>query len=166
MRIEIIICFTFAVSVLRGYSQMGGGAFVTLDKLTFAGFATPEATVQSVKWMSMNSSLAAVQNTCVPELRTNNQMSSEYFEGSKAYARQTFGGFQVLEKRTVGTNMVEMKILNVQLNGDTNAMKRATNFCIVTLVRVGSDWKFSKDTRKYDPAWDNEKEDANTGANK
>jgi hypothetical protein len=157
MRIIISICFTFVMCV-QAYSETVTGDFITLEKLRFVGFATPEATVQSVKWMSMNSSFEAVQNTCLPEVRTNNQMSAKYFEESKEYTRRSFGGFQVLEKRTVGTNSVEMKILNVVLNRENSELKRATNFCIVTLASVGGEWKFAKDTRKYDAAWDKKKE--------
>lgn len=153
MRIITLICLTFIFGH-RGYSELAVGDFITLDKLKFVGFATPEATVQSVKWMSMNSNLEAIQNTCVAEARANNQMSAEYFEKSKDYIRLSFGGFQVLDKRTVGTNMVEMKISNVELKGENSELKRATNFYIVTLIRIGDEWKFAKDTRKYDAAWE------------
>lgn len=161
MRSIILICFTLVFGH-RGYSETAVSDFITLDKLKFVGFATPEATVESAKWMSMNSNFEAIQNTCVPEARTNNQMSAEYFERSKDYIRRNFGGFQILDKKTVGTNMVEMKISNVELKGENSGLKRATNFCIVTLIRIGAEWKFAKDTRKYDAAWDN-KGDAGTG---
>ena len=153
MRIIALVGLTLLFGV-QAYSQTAVGDFITLDKLKFVGFATPEATVQSVKWMSMNSNLEAVLNTCIPALRTNNHMSAEYFEGSKESTRQSFGGFQVLEKRTMGTNLVEMKIASVELKEVDSEMKRATNFGIVTLMRIGGDWKFAKDTRKYGVAWD------------
>lgn len=153
-RILLLLALIFTLSALRGYSQTEPGPFITLDRLAFMGFATPEATIQSVKWMSLNTNFQAMMDTCLPEVRTNNDMTPEYFEASKPYLRKLFGGFQIMAKKRVEPNLVQLKVLTVTSDDPTPTSHPQTNYYITTLVQVGADWKFAKETRKYTPAWD------------
>lgn len=158
MKKFFLILIAVACGACEGFSQVATNNYVASEKLTFKGFATPEDTVQSAIWMSMNTNREAILTTSLPELNATHEMSREYFESSKEYARKSFAGFQILTKKQIETNLVELTLLRDSLDVKAPRQILLREYYVVTLTKIGTDWKFAKDTRKLNNSWNQNRE--------
>ena len=123
--------------------------YVTREQLRFAGFATPENAFQSFSWAEANRDytnwLAALAPGLQEEELANPKSFEEFQHRSVRVAARTMG-MQVLAKKPIGTDRVELK---VRLDSEN-----AVRVLIFPMVAIGNEWRLGDDIQSYTQAWD------------
>ncbi len=121
------------------------GQYIARDQLTFAGFATPEATLQSFMWnMTINGDYEQLLSTLTPEGRAKkiaDPDDREEFKDAHKSRGPQFAGMQLLARKTVSDDRVELKW---KMDSQPNSgWKGGTT--IQAFVKTGEEWKILDD---------------------
>jgi RNA polymerase sigma factor (sigma-70 family) len=132
------------------------GQYITKDQLAFAGYATPEAAFQSIMWnMVVAGDYDRMLLAETPEERAakmNDPKDREQFEAAHKMAVPRFKGMQMLARKTLFEDRVELK---VKLDSDPYPdRKRASGIVTQTMVKMGEEWKSTGMTVEHDRTWD------------
>jgi RNA polymerase sigma factor (sigma-70 family) len=127
------------------------GSYISKDQLAFAGYATPEATIETTAWAAMKGTFEQLNEGLSPELLTNelqdtNALKSFYADRDEQAAQ--FKGIQILAKKTLAEDKVELKVK--EDDGATSQL------VVQPLVKIGDEWKFGGSTREYQDNWEND----------
>jgi len=123
------------------------GAYISKDQLAFVGFSTPEGCWESCIWAMCSGNYEAMTNSFSPEMQQefeNPQMKAEFEAMIKSNA-QNFGGMQVLARKEIAEDKVELKIL---------MRDKTDEISIEPMLKVGDDWKRHGSSRGYSPEWE------------
>lgn len=134
------------------------GSFVSKDQLVFAGYDTPEAGVQSFLWAMMKGGYDKVNEASGPVIRDNEEddrKGREAYEKGLPIAERAFKGFQILARKDVSEDQVELK-MKTQYHPVPERRGREEDVSIETLDRVNGEWKLNGGTRGYREEWDKE----------
>lgn len=135
------------------------GAYITKDELAFAGYGTPEKAIESFAWVLLNGTYEQLMESMPPGVRqeAERRYSSrgenleefvlEKLEALRAEEASQFQGMQVVERKVLADDKVELKIrLNIdpamsqlQPAGNSTPGVRVVS---ASMVRVGNEWKF------------------------
>jgi RNA polymerase sigma factor (sigma-70 family) len=130
------------------------GKYVTKDQLRFGGYGTPEAAQQSMLWAQMSKNYQTATNSWSPEmLKFILEDSQGEYEGSFSEGMWALTGMQVVARKTLSHDRVELKV-KVDIDHGPNQPRSAQDFNIDTLVKVGNEWKLGAMGREYTPDWD------------
>ena len=119
----------------------------------FAGFATPEATLQTVQWAAVNGDLETQAACCCPELQAVvRQQYAKNFAGQSSSEitahhnelMRNITGYRILARRTVSDNGV---VLAYHLDGNDYVGSKKWHTCYVE--KFGEEWKVA--VPKYTP---------------
>jgi hypothetical protein len=116
-------------------------AVVSRENWTFAGYATPEATLQSSFWALREGDLDAYLEAMTAENRMsvdaqiqNEEKTPEELAAEIKRSGASVEGFQILEQTAVTEESI---MLRVQMSGGGNAVHH------FMFTRVGNEWKMS-----------------------
>jgi RNA polymerase sigma factor (sigma-70 family) len=133
-----------------------GGISITRDQLANAGYATPEAALQTITWATMSGNLSAEQiaEGLSPELLNDKEAYKE-FEENRKESVSVFKSVDMLAKKTVDENKVEFKVaLNVDLG--PNAPAVPPSVMILPMTRVDGRWKLAGNPMECKQGWETE----------
>jgi RNA polymerase sigma factor (sigma-70 family) len=130
-------------AAVRTTNAAAAQTHLTRDAWTFAGYATPEATLQSVWWAQTHKDMKAFLNALAPEQRAQFEKmfagkTEDEIMAAKAdtYAEiQKVQGLRILKTKSVSDDQVAM---TVYYDG-------ADNWKNVQMKRFGNEWKISGD---------------------
>jgi hypothetical protein len=91
----------------------GSGRYISKDELQFVGYATPEAGFQSITWAMMKGTFEDAMAGLNPELRDkelSDPKSREQFEKGRQTMAPLFKGVQILARKNLGPDRVELKV--------------------------------------------------------
>jgi RNA polymerase sigma factor (sigma-70 family) len=128
------------------------GRFISSGELSFTGYSTPEAAMESIVWCMVAGSYDAFLTALNPEDRAdelNLPEGREFFEARQQQLASQFKGMQVSALKVLSDDEVELKVL---LDFGSQL------FYIQPLVRINEQWLLSNSTRDYDSDWDNDGE--------
>jgi len=137
----------------------GAGHYLDRKQLVFAGYATPEATLQSMFWAASNGDGDKLLACFSPEDQAaigkepNGRKKFDADVKKNAQA-QSIKGMQVMARKVLADDKVELK-LKLDIASPPKNGERDKGFAICPFVKIGGEWKISGDTKKYAPDWDN-----------
>ena len=136
------------------------GAYITKDQLAHVGYATPEAALQTITWAMMKASYEQVNEGLAPEELSSEAKDTkgrEGFEARRKVMAPLFKGFQVVAKKLLSDEKVELK---VKMDADPfpGQQHEVPPFMIQTMVKVGDAWKIGGSTRGHQETWDKDGE--------
>ncbi|MBI3417890.1 MAG: sigma-70 family RNA polymerase sigma factor [Verrucomicrobia bacterium] len=100
--------------------------------LTFAGYASPEATIESQYWAMSKGDLKSFLAGLTPDSqRQTEQMWSRLFQSGQV----ALGGFQILDKEAVSDNEVVLTVKPEKVN--------PVQLQYLVVQKIGAEWKFA-----------------------
>ncbi|GEM_PF-1030923 len=148
-----------ATAVASRDTSVAPGELVTKDNLAFAGYATPEAALQSVTWALMHGTYDQANYGLSPELlaqELKDPAEREHFPSKQSQMAQLWESMRIAARKTLDPARVELKVkLKYSLPiADQNAGVTPPDFFVQPMVRVNGEWKFGGSTREHRPEWD------------
>jgi len=136
------------------------GAYITKDQLAHVGYATPEAALQTITWAMMKASYEQVNEGLAPEelaSEAKDPKGREGFEARRKVMAPLFKGFQVVAKKLLSDEKVELK---VKMDADPfpGQQHEVPPFMIQPMIKVGDAWKLGGSTRGHQETWDKDGE--------
>jgi hypothetical protein len=137
----------------------GAGHFTAREQLAFAGYATPEATLQSMVWAAINGDGDKLFACFSPEAQAaigKEPNGRKNFDAGvkKSAQAQSIKGMQVTARKVLADDKVELKFkldfASPPKNGECDK-----GFAICPFVKIGGEWKLCVKTKNYTPDWDN-----------
>jgi RNA polymerase sigma factor (sigma-70 family) len=139
----------------KATAAVAPGKYISKEQLAFAGYATPEAALQSMTWAMISGNYESTIEGLSPELQAealNDPKDRETFETGLEKEMPLFKGMQIAARKVLGDEKVELK---VKMDADPHQDRpNTTEFMIQTMVKIGSEWKLGGSTREYHPNWD------------
>jgi RNA polymerase sigma factor (sigma-70 family) len=137
------------------------GAYITREHIAFVGYGTPEAALESMCWANLNGTYEDLVASLAPgaaaeELKDSRRRA--YFETVKGTLAQTYKGLQIVAKKLVAEDRVELKFKNDHDSSINQVadLQHILNCGIQTLVKVGAEWKLDGLPRSFDESWEAE----------
>ena len=135
------------------------GQFFGPGQLVDGGNTTPEAAWESRYWARAQGDYDAVMAATVPDAQATAKswMGDEatFGERSRKEFATSFQGFQILARKDLSADTVELKYRFSFADESANSTRQQTK--IVTMVKVNGAWLCSQ-TRSHDAAWDSASE--------
>ena len=136
--------------------DVGQGEYIPKDQLANLGYATPETALETITWAMMNGTYDQVIQGLSPELLANELKDTNapaQFAAHQQVAAPLFKGFQVVAKKFLTNNMVELKC---KMDADPlpGQTVQTPEFLIQPMVNVNNEWKLGGSTHDYQPSWD------------
>ncbi len=132
----------------------GPGRYISKEQMTFAGYATPDAALESTIWTMMNGTYEQVIASLGEDLlkhESEDPKGREDFETGRKMMFPAFKGMQVLARKTVREDRIELKVRMDA--GPLSNGEAMPPMMIQPMVKVGNEWKQSNG-REYEPEWD------------
>jgi RNA polymerase sigma factor (sigma-70 family) len=127
------------------------GVMIPKEEVVFAGYATPEAALQSITWAMMSGNYEVLMAAASPEIRAaeeKNPSSRKGFEAGRKKIEALFKGMQILARKTISEDRVELKIFN-----DYHPGEASSGVSYQPMIRVDGEWKLSGSTRGFPANW-------------
>ena len=137
--VAIMAAGTATVTIQRARAKAGASLF------TFAGYATPEASVQSMLWAGSRGDFKTFESACTPEQieRFDSKMAGKPDDEIK---RETIAwasaliGYKVSQKEVISDNEVHLHI-----HATPSAEGLHSGKVILVMKKIGNDWKQAGD---------------------
>ena len=133
------------------------GAYLVKNQFAYAGYATPEAALESMLWAYLNGDYDMVMSSVGPkdqaDLKKQFGGNPKRFQSQMRRASTQFKGVQILARKTVSTDRVELKFQIVTPGGGSGRV--TTNCMIQPMVKIGNEWKLvMNENTQYKTNWD------------
>lgn len=128
------------------------GSYIAKDQMTFAGYATPEAATESFVWTALHGTYEQFLETMSPEHsaeESKDPSSREKFETFQSNDAPLFKGIQILAKKVVAEDRVELKIMYFE-----GKSEKSEHCSIQPMGKIGSEWKRVGSTQGCEETWD------------
>jgi hypothetical protein len=133
-------------------------AYISKDQLAFVGYGTPEAALQSLTWAmtkgTYDQALAGLSPQ-VQEEESKDPTARQNFEESQKKSAALLKGMQILARKTLSDEKVELKI-RLDSDPDPNNPQATPGFLIQPMSKIGDEWKLGGSTHEYSSKWDEE----------
>ncbi len=132
------------------------GAYITKDQLAFAGYATPEAALQSAAWVMLVGTYDQVIEGLSPENRAEELKDSkgpEEFVATQKIMAPLFKGMQVIARKVLADDKVELKF-RTDTDPIPNSQVPMPPFSIQPMVRIGVEWRLDGSTQEWKENWE------------
>jgi outer membrane murein-binding lipoprotein Lpp len=132
--------------------------YILREQLAFAGYATPEAALESTTWAMMkgtyDQALAGLESEEMKR-EVQDSVSREQFETQRDTLAAALKGMQIVARKTLDGDRVELKF---KMDSDPlpNNQGDQPPLVIQPMLKVGDDWKLGGSTRPFEPEWDND----------
>lgn len=136
-------------------SALPPGRLISKDELVFVGRATPEETIQSMTWAAVKGTYEDTIANFSPELQQHlaDPKVREELEQERLSCQRCLQGLQILARKNLGEDSVELKVKVDQNMAEGEAAHRLPELSIVRMIKLGNEWKYHRVNR--DPqAWD------------
>jgi RNA polymerase sigma factor (sigma-70 family) len=139
--------------------------YIAKDKIAFAGRATPEAALETITWAHLNGTydqfIEALSSEMLAQEELKGTKRREMFETNKIKFAPFFNGVQILAKKVLTDDRVELKYKNdldpaVNQLLDMPKSGPLPQFIVQAMVKVGNDWKMDGLPRLNEESWDDE----------
>ena len=139
--------------------------YIAKDKIAFAGYATPEAALETITWAHLNGtydqSIEALSSELLAQEELKGTKRREMFETNKIKFAPFFKGVQILAKKVLTDDRVELKYKNdldpaVKQLFDMPKSGPLPQFIVQAMVKVGNDWKVDGLPRLNEESWEDE----------
>jgi hypothetical protein len=151
-----LLVWKFARSTDVNSSGNGSGHHLTKKQMTFAGYATPEAALQSIAWAAINGDGDKVFACFSPEMQADISKEpngrAKFNADIKRHAQQ-LKSMQIMARKMLADDKAELKI-KLDITSPAKNGKPAPGFRIQPMVKIGAEWKLCGSTRAYTPDWD------------
>jgi hypothetical protein len=138
-------------------SPHAAGAYILKNQFVFAGYATPEAALESMIWAYLNGDCDMVMSSVGPKDQAD--LKKQFGGNPKRFKSQIrresaqFKGAQILARKTLSTDKVELKFQIIEPGGGGGRV--TTNCMIQPLVKIGNEWKLAmNESTQYKTNWD------------
>jgi hypothetical protein len=151
-----LLVWKLAPSTSVNSSGNSSGRHLTKKQMMFAGYATPEAALQSIAWAAINGDGDKVFACFSPEMQadiTKEPNGRAKFNADIKRHAQQLKGMQIMARKMLADDKAELKI-KLNLSSPAKNGKPVPAFRIQSMVKVGDDWKLGGSTRDYTPDWD------------
>ncbi len=133
------------------------GAYILKNQFAFAGYATPEAALESMLWAYLNGDYDMVMSSVGPkdqaDLKKQFSGNPKRFKSEMRRESTQVKGAQILARKTVSADKVELKFQIVETGGRGGRV--TTNCMIQPLVKIGNEWKLvMNEITQYKTNWD------------
>ncbi len=132
------------------------GSYISTDQLALVGYATPETALESITWSMMHGTYDQVNEGVSPTLlagASEDKQAREQFEASQKKAAPLFKGIQIVAKKVLADDTVELK-MRWDSHPIPGEQRDLPSFMIQPMVKVGDRWKLGGNTRGHQDAWD------------
>jgi hypothetical protein len=136
------------------------GSYILKDQLVYAGYATPEAAVETSLWTVVKGTYEQAIEVMSPKMlaeELKNPKGREDFEEGKTKVATSLKGIQIVAKKVLADDKVELKI---RVDQDPVAMSKLNMSLppdwVTPMVRIGDAWKVDGQDQPYQAAWDQE----------
>ena len=138
-------------------SPHAAGAYLVKNQFAYAGYATPEAALESMLWAYLNGDYDMVMSSVGPkdqaDLKKQFGGNPKRFQSQMRRASTQFKGAQILARKTVSADKVELKFQIVTPGGSGGHV--ATNCMIQPMVKISNEWKLiMNESTQYKTNWD------------
>lgn len=134
------------------------GQYLSVNEFAFAGYATPEAALETLHWAMVKGTLEQANDTLAPDMRPKSvtQSDRDHFETMRARLAPGVKGFQIVAKKILARDKVELKTRD---DYNLEAMKKLAaplppEYMIQPMVKINGEWKLGGSTREWTPNWD------------
>ena len=133
------------------------GTYVLKSQFVFAGYATPEAALESMIWAFFNGDYDVAMSSVGPkdqaDLKKQFGGNPKRFKSEMRRESTQFNGAQILARKILSADKVELKFQIVTPGGSGGRV--TTNCMIQPLAKIGNEWKLIKsETTQYKTNWD------------
>lgn len=128
------------------------GTYVNKAQLAFAGYATPEATIQSLAWAMANGQTNFVPRIIPADLPQGQQLAQDLQQASQD-AAPFFLGMQVMAEKLLADDRVELMVKVDAQAPPGVEVNLPPPFNILPMVRVDNEWKLGGAPQDYSPDW-------------
>lgn len=112
------------------------------DSWAFRGYATPEATVESVCWGMINGDKAAMLEAFSPEMLPEIEKEMEKQDFAEEAKKDSFAEFRILDRQQLGDDLMVLTIYTSR--GDANGNNTTGNSERSVFQKIGGEWKVTK----------------------
>ena len=133
------------------------GAYLVKNQFAYAGYATPEAALESMLWAYLNGDYDMVMSSVGPKDQTDLKKrfggNPKRFKSEMRRESAQFKGAQILARKNLSADKVELKFQIVTPGGSGGRV--TTNCMIQPLVKTGNEWKLiMNENTQYKTNWD------------
>ncbi|MDB6129140.1 MAG: polymerase, sigma-24 subunit, subfamily [Verrucomicrobiales bacterium] len=135
------------------------GSYIPKTELSHVGFATPEAALETMAWATLVGTYQQTKEGLAPALLAgvkNEDEESQQHEQQKLALGSLFKGVQVLAKKTLSEDRVELKMKTDFDPAIKDLAPHIKEFMIQNMVKIGDSWKIESDPREHQAGWDSE----------
>jgi hypothetical protein len=162
--IAVVILAGTAFLILRHHGHRphaqpphAAGAYILKNQFAFAGYATPEAALESMIWAFLNGDYDVALSSVGPkdqaDLKKQFGGNPKRFQSQMRRESMQFKGAQILARKLLGADKVELKFQIVAPGGSGGRV--TTNYMIQPLVKIGKEWKLvMNESTQYKTNWD------------
>jgi hypothetical protein len=132
------------------------GQYLRKAQLTNAGDATPEDAMESALWAMANGDYDTFLTLLTPQMQKEMNRTfgdAEKFAAETEKEMATFNGMQILARKTLSDDKVELKF-HIDILNTADKPISANNDRTQLMVKSGDAWKISGSTKSYHPDWD------------
>jgi hypothetical protein len=129
------------------------GTYIPKDQLAFAGYATPEAAVQSAMWAFLSGQQETALAAVGPKTQRLLGNSNTWKQATAASDMAMMKGFQILAKKVIASDYVELKIRVDFDAGLPNTASRCPDTLVSSVFKFGEEWKLDDDSKEFTEAW-------------
>jgi hypothetical protein len=144
-------------SLLRHQKPPAPGSYITKNQLANVGYNTPEAAFETMMWAMMNGNYDKLTESFSPEIQAEMKKATDsdrkHFETKAKMDAPLFKGMQILAKKNIADNQVDLKISMDGIEGHRTISK--SEYGIQLIVKVGNEWKVAGGFDGYEASWDN-----------
>lgn len=130
------------------------GTYVGRAQLSFAGYSTPEAVIQSLAWGAVNGQSDIIPHVIPTDLEGGQDLAKA-LETALQDAGPAFAGMQIMAEKVLDDDRLEVMVkLDMQpVPGGSADLPPPLN--ILPMVRVDNEWKLGGSPQNYSENWPN-----------
>ena len=141
-------------SLLWSKKPAAPGSYIAKKQLANVGYSTPEAALETVTWAMMSANYDKTIESFAPEMQAEMKKDPndrQQFESAIKRGASSFKGMQIMAKKTIADDKVDLKVLME----DTRSKSPGNKYLLQVMAKIGNDWKVGGGTRGYVASWDN-----------
>ena len=129
-------------------------SYIAKKQLANVGYSTPEAALETVTWAMMSVNYDKTIESFAPEMQAEMKKDPndrQQFESAMKRGASSFKGMQIMAKKTIADDKVDLKVLMEA----TSTKSPDNKYYLQVMAKIGNEWKVGGGTRSYQASWDN-----------
>jgi hypothetical protein len=153
----IVFSIFHRLNFLRPQKPPVPGTYITKNQLANVGYNTPEAAFETMMWAMMNGNYDKMTESFSPEIQAEMKKATDSerkrFETKAKQDAPSFKGMQILAKKKIADDQVDLKISMDGIEGHRTISK--SEYGIQLMVKIGNEWKATGGFDGCEAGWDN-----------